>query len=81
MAQVHMTEAEVANDFAAVLRKVGHGEEAVVDRDGHAVSVIKVPDREPRTLSELIELAAQREKERDHATTLDEDWHFERPDR
>ena len=47
MAQVHMTEAEVAGDFAAVLRKIGHGEEVVVDRNGHAVAIIKPADPEP----------------------------------
>ncbi len=67
MAQVHMTEAEVSGDFAAVLRKIGRGEEIVVDRNGQ-------PEREPRTFSELIALAEQREKERGFAVTLDEDY-------
>jgi len=40
MARVHMTEAEVAGDFAAVLRKIGHGEEVVVDRNGEGVERI-----------------------------------------
>lgn len=74
MAQVHMTEAEVASDFAAVLRKVGHGEEVVVNSDGRAVAVIKAADPERRTLSQLIELAGEREKRRGYAVTLDEDY-------
>ena len=71
---MHMTEAEVASDFAAVLRKVGHGEEVVVNSDGRAVAVIKAADPERRTLSQLIELAGEREKQRGYAITLDEDY-------
>ncbi|MGA2711613.1 MAG: hypothetical protein ABSG41_00780 [Bryobacteraceae bacterium] len=74
MAQVHMTEAEVASDFAAVLRRVGHGEEVVVDRNGEPVAIIRPADPEPRTLSELIARAAQREKDRGYAITLDADY-------
>jgi antitoxin (DNA-binding transcriptional repressor) of toxin-antitoxin stability system len=74
MAQVHMTEAEVSGNFAAVLKKIGHGEEVVVDRDGQAVAIIKPAPQEPKTLSELIALARQREKDRGYAITLDEDY-------
>lgn len=74
MAQIHMTEAEVSSDFAAVLRKVGHGEEVVVDRNGRPVAIIKPADEAPRTFSELIALAAQRETERGYAITLDDDY-------
>jgi antitoxin (DNA-binding transcriptional repressor) of toxin-antitoxin stability system len=69
-----MTEAEVAGDFAAVLLKVGHGEEVVVDRNGRSVAIIKPADQEALTLSELIALAERREKERGYAITLDEDY-------
>ena len=74
MAQVHMTEAEVSSDFAAVLRKIGRGEEIVVDRNGQPVAIIKPANQEPRTLSELIALAGQRERERGYAITLDDDF-------
>jgi len=69
-----MTEAEVSSDFAAVLRRVGNGEEIVVDRNGHAVAVIRPAGDEPRTLSDLIALAQQREKDRGYAVVLDEDY-------
>jgi len=69
-----MTETDVSSDFAAVLRKVGNGEEVVVDRNGKPVAIIKPADLEPRTLSDLIALAGQREKERGYAITLDEDY-------
>jgi antitoxin (DNA-binding transcriptional repressor) of toxin-antitoxin stability system len=69
-----MSEAEVSGDFAAVLRKIGHGEEVVVDRNGQPIAIIKSADQAPRTLSELIALAGQREKERGYAITLDDDY-------
>jgi antitoxin (DNA-binding transcriptional repressor) of toxin-antitoxin stability system len=60
MAQVHMTEAEVSSDFAAVLRKIGDGEEVVVDRNGKPLAIIKPAEQDPLALSDLIALAAQR---------------------
>ena len=69
-----MTEAEVSGDFAAVLRRIGHGEEIVVDRNGQPVAIIRPAEREPHTFSELIALAGQREKQRGYAITLDEDF-------
>lgn len=74
MAQVHMTEAEVSGDFAAVLRKVGRGEEIMVRRSGHIVAVIRQADVKHATLSELIARAEEREVERGYAITLDEDF-------
>ncbi len=74
MAQIHMTEAEVSRDFAAVLRKIGDGEEVVVDRNGQPVAIIRPADEGPRTFSELIALATRREKERGYAITLDDDY-------
>jgi antitoxin (DNA-binding transcriptional repressor) of toxin-antitoxin stability system len=75
MAQ-HMTEAEVSisSNFAAVLRKIGDGEEVAVDRNGKPLAIIKPAEQEPLTLSDLIALTGQREKERGFAITLDEDF-------
>jgi hypothetical protein len=69
-----MTEAQVAGDFARVLRKIGEAEVVVVDRDGHPLATIKSIEEEPYTLSNLIELAEERERERGYAITLDEDY-------
>jgi antitoxin (DNA-binding transcriptional repressor) of toxin-antitoxin stability system len=74
MAQVHMTEAEVSSDFAAVLKKIGRGEETVVDRNGQPVAIIKPARTEPPTISDLIERASQREEQRGYTVTLDEDY-------
>jgi antitoxin (DNA-binding transcriptional repressor) of toxin-antitoxin stability system len=69
-----MTEAEVSGDFSVVLRKVGHGEEVIVDRDGKPLAIIKPVEQEPRTFSELAALAGKREQDRGFAITLDEDY-------
>ena len=74
MAQVHMTEAELARDLHTVLEKVRQGVEIVVDRNDQPVAVIKPAQPVRRTLSDLIRLAEQREKERGYAVTLDPDY-------
>jgi len=74
MAQVHMTEAELARDLHAVLEKVRQGVEIVVDRNDQPVAVINPAQPVRRTLSDLIRLAEQRESERGYAVTLDPDY-------
>ena len=54
MAQVHMSEAEVAKNFAAALEKVRQGLEVVVEQDHQAVAVLRpmLPPR--RKISEVL---------------------------
>ena len=54
MAQVHMSEAEVSKNFAAVLEKVRQGAEVVVEQDHRPVAVIRPPQRSGRLISECI---------------------------
>jgi antitoxin (DNA-binding transcriptional repressor) of toxin-antitoxin stability system len=54
MAQVHMTEAEVARDLHAVLEKVRDGVEVVIEQDSLPVAVIKAPPAHGRKISEVI---------------------------
>jgi hypothetical protein len=54
MAQLHMTEAEVARDLHTVLEKVRQGAEVVVERDSRPVAVIKSPLVKGRKISEVI---------------------------
>jgi antitoxin (DNA-binding transcriptional repressor) of toxin-antitoxin stability system len=70
MAQVHMTEAELARDLHAVLEKVRQGTEVVVERDSKPVAVIKAPQFRGRPIDESI---AQLKAHGSHAT-LDEDF-------
>jgi hypothetical protein len=54
MALVHMTEAEVTKDFAAVLEKLRQGAEVVVERERRPVAIIRRPRRSGRPISECI---------------------------
>jgi len=54
MPQVHMTQAEVAGNFAAVLEKIQQGAEVIVERDHRPVAVIRPPKRSGRPISECI---------------------------
>ncbi|HYL77236.1 MAG TPA: hypothetical protein VEU96_23685 [Bryobacteraceae bacterium] len=70
MAQVHMSEADLARDLHAVLERVGQGVEVIVERDAKPVAVIKAPQFRGRAIDECIALA---EAGGSHAT-LDEDF-------
>ena len=74
MEQVHMTEAEVTRDFAAVLERVRQGVEVVVELNHQAVAVLRPVSPPRRTISECIALAERHEKERGYAVTLDPDF-------
>lgn len=54
MAQVHMTEAEVATNFAAALEKVRQGLEVVVEHDHQAIAVLRPAELPRRRISECI---------------------------
>ena len=69
-----MTEDELARDLHAVLERVRQGVEIVVDRDHYPVAVIKPAEPVRRTISELIRLAEERERERGYPVTLDPDF-------
>jgi hypothetical protein len=57
MAQLHLTEAELARDLHAVLEKVRQGAEVIVERDAKPLAVIKAPEFRGRPLDECIALA------------------------
>jgi antitoxin (DNA-binding transcriptional repressor) of toxin-antitoxin stability system len=70
MTQFHMSEAQVTEDFAAVLEKLRQGAEVVVEQDHRPVAVIRPPERSGRPISEIIREA----KERNSTVTLDADF-------
>ncbi|HTS48358.1 MAG TPA: hypothetical protein VMH05_10470 [Bryobacteraceae bacterium] len=70
MAVLHMTEAEVARDFAAVLEKVRQGAEIVVEEGYRTVAVIKPVQGPGRPLDECISLA----KAHGSGAALDEEF-------
>jgi antitoxin (DNA-binding transcriptional repressor) of toxin-antitoxin stability system len=70
MAQVHMTEAELARDLHAALEQVRQGAEIIVERDATPVAVIKAPQFREHSLDECNALA----KAQGLHATLDEDF-------
>jgi antitoxin (DNA-binding transcriptional repressor) of toxin-antitoxin stability system len=57
MAQVPMTEADLARDLHGALDKVRHGVEIIVEENHRPVAVIRSPMPKGRLLSECIALA------------------------
>ena len=57
MAQLHITEAELARDLHSVLKQVRQGVEVIVERDRTPVAVIKAPQFRGRPIDECIALA------------------------
>ena len=53
MAQVHISEAELARDIAAVLDRVQCGTEIVIERNARAVAVLRPAEPRRRKLSEI----------------------------
>jgi len=76
MVQVHMTEAEAARDFHAVLARVREGVEVVVEQDHRAVAVIRTPAPEGpgRSIDECIAIAEAFEARLGYAPVPDEDF-------
>jgi hypothetical protein len=68
MAQLHMTEAELARNLHDTLAKVQRGIEVAVEQDHHVVAVIRSPLSKGRLLSECI----ARAEARGSTVTLDE---------
>jgi len=54
MATVHLSEAEVVKDIAAVLARVRQGVEIVIEQDHRTVAVIKPSQPVGRMISEVI---------------------------
>ena len=70
MERVRMTEAEVANNFAAVLEKLKHGAEVVVEQGYRPVAVISPVKGPGRPIDECIALA----KAHGSGAELDEEY-------
>jgi antitoxin (DNA-binding transcriptional repressor) of toxin-antitoxin stability system len=54
MAQLHITEAELARDIASVLDRVQAGTEIVIERDAKPVAVLRAAEPRRRKLSEIL---------------------------
>ena len=72
---IHVSDAEAAKDFPALLERVGAGAEVVIERDSRPVAVVRPPEAPPgRLLSESIALAKAHAEELGYAPTLDADF-------
>jgi antitoxin (DNA-binding transcriptional repressor) of toxin-antitoxin stability system len=67
---IHVSEAEAASDFPALLARVRAGAEVVIERADEAVAVMRSAAPDVRLLSESLRLA----KERDSNATLDDEF-------
>ena len=54
MAVLHMSDAEVVRDIAAVLEKVRQGSEVVVEHDHRPIAIIKPSSAGGRLISEVV---------------------------
>jgi hypothetical protein len=69
MAEIHLTEAELAKNLHGVLESVQHGTEVIVERDAQPVTVIRAPQFRGRPIDECIAMAKAHGS---HATLDDE---------
>jgi antitoxin (DNA-binding transcriptional repressor) of toxin-antitoxin stability system len=69
MAQIHMSEAEIAVNFGAALEKVRQGLEIVIEHEHQPIAVLKAAEPPRRTISECIAMLPA-----DSTATIDEDF-------
>ena len=69
MAQLHLSEAELARDLHAVIEKVRQGIEVVVEYDNQPVAVLRATDPPRRRVSEVLALMPK-----DSTATMDADF-------
>ena len=69
MAAIHISEAEAARDFAALLTRVRGGAEIVIESGSAAVAILRAPAPPRRSIEECIALLPA-----DSTATIDEDF-------
>jgi antitoxin (DNA-binding transcriptional repressor) of toxin-antitoxin stability system len=74
MAIIHISEAEAASDFAALMARVRAGEEIVIESGSHPVAVIRAVAPPRRSISESIALAEARSKEHGYTPVMDAEF-------
>jgi len=68
---IHVSKAEAASDFAALLERVSEGAEVIIENDSRPVAVLRSAEPHPgRLLSESLALA----EAHGSTATLDEDF-------
>jgi antitoxin (DNA-binding transcriptional repressor) of toxin-antitoxin stability system len=74
MARIHISEADAARDFAALMARVRAGAEVVIESGKLPVAVIHAPAPSMRTISECIALAKKHEEESGESPVLEADF-------
>jgi antitoxin (DNA-binding transcriptional repressor) of toxin-antitoxin stability system len=72
---IHVSDAEAASDFAALLERVSAGAEVIIERDSRPVAVVRAAETpRGRLLSESIALAEAHAAELGNEPTLDAEF-------
>ena len=71
---VHISEAEAASDFAALMARVRAGVKVIIENGASPVAVLHAAEPIRRSISECIELAKAHEEETGKAPVLDPDF-------
>jgi antitoxin (DNA-binding transcriptional repressor) of toxin-antitoxin stability system len=71
---IHVSEAEAASDFAALMARVRAGAKIIIENGAQPVAVLHSAEPERRSISECIALAKAREEETGKAPILDPDF-------
>lgn len=72
---IHVSDAEAASDFAALLERVSAGAEVIIERDSRPVAVVRAAEAlRGRLLSESITLAEAHAKELGSEPTMDAEY-------
>jgi antitoxin (DNA-binding transcriptional repressor) of toxin-antitoxin stability system len=74
MARIHISEADAARDFAALMARVRAGAEVLIENGKLPVAVIHAPAQSARTISECIALAKKHEEESGESAVLEADF-------
>jgi antitoxin (DNA-binding transcriptional repressor) of toxin-antitoxin stability system len=71
---IHISEAEAASGFAALMARVRAGAKVIIENDARPVAVLHAAEPVRRSISECIALAKAHEEETGKAPTLDPDF-------
>ena len=71
---IHISEAEAASDFAALMARVRAGAKVIIQNGAGPVAVLHAAEPEHRSISECIALAKAHEEETGKAPVLDPDF-------
>src|SRR5216110_3237005 len=71
---IHISEAEAASDFAALMARVRAGAKVIIENGARPVAVLHAAESVRRTISECIALAKAHEEETGKAPVLDPDF-------